>query len=157
MTLSRLCVAAGVAMLLLAGPSACDSAGSLGPGADAQALVEASRRWEAAAPASYVFTLFKSCFCPTASPVRVTVRDGVLESAQVIATGMQLTGAELSWVPTIPEVFAALAYAVDLPAATFSARYDPTWGFPVAASIDHWAQTVDDEVGYSLSAFAPLP
>jgi hypothetical protein len=32
--------------------------------------------------ASYVFTLFKSCFCPTASPVRVTVRDGVLSRAR---------------------------------------------------------------------------
>ena len=96
-------------------------------------------------------------FCPTEGPLRVTVRNGVVESAQVIGSGAQVTGAQLGWVPTIPDVFAALAYAVDLPAATFSARYDPTWGFPVEASIDHWAQAVDDEIGYRLSAFAPLP
>lgn len=146
-----------VATLLLAGSSACSSADSLGPPVDALALVEASRRWEAVAPASYAYTLERYCFCLFDGPLRVTVRDGAVESAQAIRTGAMLTGVQLGGVPTIPDVFAALAYAVDLPAALFSARYDPTWGFPVEASIDHWARAVDDEISYRLSAFTALP
>ena len=149
--------AATVAAVVVMSVVGCDASTALGPGADVRALAAAVRRWEATAPPSYEYTLQKLCFCAFETPLRVTVRDGVVERAQVVATGVFLTSPELEWVPTIPEVFAALAYALDLPAANFSASYEPTWGFPTEASIDHLAQAIDDEVAYRLSAFVAIP
>jgi len=146
-----------VAALALAGVASCDSTTGIEPTAELQALADAAKKWEAIAPPSYAFTLTKSCFCPIEGPVRVTVRNGAIESVQVVGTGAYVPADRLDWYSTIPEVFAALANALDLPAASYSARFDPTWGFPVEASIDHWINTVDDEIGYRLSDFAPLP
>ena len=154
MRTSGVALVAGIATFLTVGVAGCESSTGLDPGADARALKAAAQKWEATAPPSYVFTLEKLCFCPTATPLRVTVNNGVVERAQVVATGAFLTNPELEWVPTIPDVFAALAYALDLPAAAYTARFDPEWGFPTEASIDHWAQAVDDEVSYKLSDFS---
>lgn len=148
---------AGVAAILAIGVIGCDTSAGVGPGADERTLAAAVRKWEASAPPAYVFTLGKYCFCALATPLRVTVSNGVVESAQVIATGAFLTSTELEWVPTIPGVFAALAFALDIPAASYSARFDARWGFPTEASIDHRAQTADDEVSYRLSDFVALP
>jgi hypothetical protein len=146
-----------VAALALAGVASCDSTTGIGPASEVQALAAAAKKWEAIAPPSYAFTLLKSCFCPYEGPVRVTVRNGVIESVQVLGTGAYIPDDRLDWFSTIPDVFAALAYALDLPAASYSARFDPTWGFPVEASIDHWIDTADDEIGYRLSDFVALP
>lgn len=154
MTASRILA---IAALALAGITACGDPPTSLPLAEVQAFTEAAKRWEATGPDSYVYTLNRLCFCPYEGPVRVTVRNGVVESAQNVGTGEYLTSPALDWVPTIDEVFDALAYALKIPAAHFEAEYDPTYGFPVMASIDHWAEAVDDEIGYGLSAFAPLP
>lgn len=146
-----------LAVLLLSGPSACGDSSSLLPVGEVQALSAAVTKWEATAPRSYVYTLERLCFCPIVGPVRVTVREGVVESARVVNAGADLTGPALAGIPTIDEVFDALSYALSIPAASFSARYDRVYGIPVEASIDHWARAVDDEITYRLSAFAPLP
>ncbi len=145
------------ALLALSGLTACDADSAVLPAGEVRSLAAAAKKWQATASASYVFTLDRLCFCPVEGPVRVTVRDGVVESAQVLRTGAYLTGPSLEWTPTIDEVFAALADALAIPAAYFKAEYDPTYGFPVVASIDHWANAVDDEITYRLSAFAALP
>ena len=146
-------MALGMEVILVAGMSGCEGSGGMAPAADLQALAVAVRKWKATAPPHYEYTLEKYCFCSRATPLRVTVRNGVVERAQVIATGALLTGSELEGIPTIPGVFTALAYALDLPAASYSARFDARWGFPTEASIDHWAQAVDDEVTYRLRDF----
>jgi len=149
--------AAASAVVLALSLAGCDSPAGIEAGAEVPALAAAAARWEATAPASYRFTLERSCYCLYATPLRVTVLNGVVLRAQVIATTDFLVGADLAAVQTIPQVFAALARALDLPAARFSARYDPTWGFPTEASIDHSLQIADDEVTYRLSDFAAFP
>lgn len=145
------------ALLALSGLTACEADSAMLPAGEVRSFAAAAKRWEATAPASYVFTLDRFCFCPVEGPVRVTVRDGVVESAQVLRTGAYLTGPSLEWTPTIDDVFAALADALAIPAAYFKAEYDRAYGFPVEASIDHWARAVDDEITYRLSDFAALP
>lgn len=144
-------------IVLVAAVVGCDSSADGGPGSEARALATAAARWEATAPPSYRFTLERICFCLNATPLRVTVRNGTVLRAQVIATSDFLLDTELSSVQTIPEVFAVLARALDLPAASFFARYDASWGFPTEVRIDHSRQIADDEVSYRLSDFAAIP
>ena len=154
MTASRLLP---LVALVLTGMTACDDTPTSLSFGDVQAFAAGAKKWEATAPDSYVYTLERLCFCLVEGPVRVTVRNGVVESAQYVSTGAYLTPPALEWISTIDEVFDALSYALAIPAAFFKAEYDPTYGFPVEASIDHWARTVDDEITYRLSDFAALP
>ncbi|MCE9602930.1 MAG: DUF6174 domain-containing protein [Gemmatimonadetes bacterium] len=143
--------------VLLSSLLGCDSSTGLESGAEARTLAAAAAKWEATATPSYRFTLQRFCECLYTSPLRVTVRNGVVLRAQVIDTGDFLLDTELGAVQTVPQIFTILARALDLPAASFFARYDPTWGFPTEASIDHSRQVVDDEFSFRLSDFAAIP
>lgn len=146
-----------VAAVLASSLFGCDATAGLGTGAEARTLAAAVAKWEATATPSYRFTLARSCECLYATPLRVTVRNGIVLRAQVIATGDFLLDTELGAVQTVPQIFTILARALDLPAASFFARYDPTWGFPTEASVDGSRQVADDEITFRLSDFAAIP
>jgi hypothetical protein len=146
-----------VAAVLAASLLGCDTSTGLGTGTEARTLAAAVAKWEATATPSYRFTLERSCECLYATPLRVTVRNGIVLRAQVIATGDFLLDTELGAVQTVPQIFTILARALDQPAASFFARYDPTWGFPTEASVDGSRQVVDDEITFRLSDFAAIP
>lgn len=107
-------------------------------------LSRAQARWQASGLTDYDFTFQRSCFCEFRGPVLVTVRQGAVQSATIIATGEALTTAELARVPTVDGLFEIAAHAL-ADADRQSVRYDPVLGYPRVIDVDWIATAVDDE------------
>jgi hypothetical protein len=61
-------------------------------------------------------------------------------------------------VGTIPETFAAIRHVLlDPQAGAVSVRYDAHRGFPRTVSLDPIKHAVDDEIGWTVDRFQPLP
>lgn len=103
--------------------------------------------WDSNHPASYRYTVERTCFCVPLGPLTVTVDNGEVVSI-VTEDGKHLkpTGPRLQGYPiSIDQLF---DYATE--AETQSARseigYDPTLGYPARFDIDWDSTTPDDDV-----------
>jgi hypothetical protein len=112
--------------------------------------------WDANHPASYSYTIERTCFCVPLGPLAVTVEDGRVTSI-VTADGKHLKPSDprLNAYPiSIDQLF---DYATE--AETQSARseigYDPTLGYPARLDIDWTSSTPDDDVQIRVSNFQP--
>ena len=110
--------------------------------------------WDANHPASYSYTIERTCFCLPLGPLTVTVVDGEVTSI-LTKSGKHLRpgGPRLQAYPiTIDALF---DYATE--AETRSARseigYDPTLGYPAQLDIDWTASTPDDDVQIAVTDF----
>lgn len=112
-------------------------------------------KWEAARPDSYTYTYMAGCFCPEeyTGPFKVTVSNDevLIEAAN---PGGPKPNAQVR--PTIGDVFGAAVGAI-AGADKVDITYDATYGFPSRVAIDNIEQAVDDEVTYTVEAFAAVP
>ena len=130
--------------------TACQDSTGIGWGASA-----AQARWNERRPASYRYTVSRSCECmaETTAPVIVTITNGAVASRRYVSTGADVAPAYAALYPTIDELFAIIDEARRDHVASLDVTYDPTWGFPTHVSIDRNASMVDDEILYVVSAF----
>lgn len=129
-------------LALLAAVAGCD--GNFAGVGEIGDLSRARARWQASGLTDYDFTFQRACFCEFRGPVLVTVRQGVVQSATIIATGEALTATELERVPTVDGLFEIAAHAATA-ADRVSVRYDPVLGYPTLIDVDWIANAVDDE------------
>ena len=116
-------------------------------------LAEHQAQWQAKAVDDYAFTIARQCFCPSNDPIDITVVDGVIASAQ--KGGQPVQQADLAGLPTsIGDLFAIVA-AEAVTAASIAVEWDPVFGFPASIQIDHVANAIDDEIGYTVTNFRP--
>jgi hypothetical protein len=127
-----------------------------GPGAADLALHR--RRWVLRGPASYTYEFRRSCFCvPQAlGPVRITVRDRVVQ-AVVSVDGDPVPPGDVEdyFRVTIDSLFDWLAAAVAGGAHELRITFDRTLGYPTGAWIDYDVRTADDEIGFSATLLDP--
>jgi len=136
------------AMVLMA--AACDGGSVLGTAPEILELSAARERWAEREPAEYQFNYTRSCFCPALTNVRVTVRNGVVVSARVIATGAELSPTERAEIPTIDGLFDVIESAIDQRAHELRVSYDAQMGFPMSIVLDYREMIADDEVFYEV-------
>ncbi len=120
-------------------------------------LEEARELWARVGPSDYSYDFTPQCFCPLGGQrIRVTVDDGVVSAARLASNDSPLTPSELSSVLTIPELFDLIEDAIDRKADRIEASYDGTYGYPVHVGIDYVRTAIDDEYGFTVTAFASL-
>ena len=117
-------------------------------GKAARDLAAARARWKAGGINSYRFRVQRSCFCnPKQGQATITVRGGrpgAIENA-------------LDVVATVPRVFRVVADAIENKSTRLTVTYDAKRGFVRHVYIDRVAQIADEEVGYDVTKFTPLP
>lgn len=111
-------------------------------------LDEARARWRAAGITSYRVHVERSCFCRGREPVDVEVRNGVVTSVKVTATGAAAPREQWEWTPSIDAMFTQLATALreGTPA---QASFDATRGYPTTAIIGTLANDAGIQYSYS--------
>jgi Family of unknown function (DUF6174) len=118
-------------------------------------LTRSRERWQAQGLTRYAYTIRAYGFLlpEMLGPWRIEVRDGV-------STVTPLEGA----VPTVNDnarsveaLFAAVEGALAQPDAQVQVDYDPARGFPEEIIVDPVRLLADDEWGYRVTEFAPLP
>jgi len=138
--------------LLLLAALACDSSRLLlASGETTRDLVEARARWNAQRITDYTFTLQRLCFCGETRPMRVTVRNGEVQSVVPVGELLPLPGPVAEWYPSITGLFDIVADAIAMPAGSIEARYDAVYGFPLEIAIDYWINVADDETRWIVS------
>ena len=133
--------------LALATAAACGDA--TGP---TDELVHNRRLWLGQYIADYTYEFERWCYCPLewSQPVRLTVHDGAVITAEVIATGQALTPAEIAQrrYQPVDELFTVILDAIARGVADLDVDYHPTLGYPRRVAIDYDERMVDDEILY---------
>ena len=113
--------------------AACGSS-STGP---ADSLAAARARWVRNAPASYSFTIRRSCEClaETAGPVTVVVRNGAVESRQYVSSGSSVAAQYAQIFPAVEGLFAIIDDAIKNGTKPLTTQYDPTLGYPTRIAL----------------------
>ncbi len=147
-------VSAAAIILALTG-SGCDEPSGPDRGSE---YVEAVRRWQAAEPPRYSYTIQVSCFCgfEEPGPVRVVVRQGVTESATYVQSGNPVSSAFYDRYLTVEKLFGVIQSALR-GADRVRAQYDPANGVPRSVSVDWLVNAADDEVAFEVTTFARVP
>jgi hypothetical protein len=106
--------------------------------------------WESHAPAAYEFTFRRSCEClpEQTIPVRVTVRDGQIQSVVSQVSG-EPVAPESHRTLEIEGLFTRIGAALDSGAHRVVVTYDPVYGYPASVLIDEHPRSVDDEVYFT--------
>jgi hypothetical protein len=108
--------------------------------------------WQTAGPATYVYEVERSCFCPVEAlgPVRVQVEDGAVTRRTYTASGDTVRTPFADIFPAVDGLFDILERAIDQDAADVRVTWDPDTGLPLDFSIDYIANAIDEEVGYRI-------
>jgi hypothetical protein len=121
------------------------------------ALDKALATWDQNGPDSYSFAFTQQCTCQgPKTPVRIVVRNGVVESRTVVDTGEPLDPGYNAQFPPIPGVFGIVEDAMTSGSYSLIVEYDATYGYPVRIQIDLTPATVTDNAQYSVAEFTPL-
>ncbi len=104
-------------------------------------------KWEEQEIRSYEYETYETCYCDSdiMRTVRVSVKDGIIDSVVVARTGEVLGTAGYD---TIDGQFERVEEAIDLPADFVTVRYDPIYGYPVLAEFDWSTGIADEERGF---------
>jgi len=118
----------------------------------------ALQRWQHAAVDAYRYDVQVSCFCgdQRTRPVTVVVVNGQTVSLEYADSLTPADTILFSDVRTMDRLFDRLRSILDRHPALFAATYDPTFGYPLAVTVDPDAQIVDEEVAYYVSNFYRL-
>ena len=120
-----------------------------------ETLEEGRALWARNGPASYEMTVFRSCEClPGASgPVRVVVRNGVVESRTHLWFNAPVEPQFAAAYPSVDGLFDLLESAVDAGTTPIEVRYHRTLGYPLHMELGDPAL---DAPAYSVTDFHPL-
>jgi hypothetical protein len=116
-------------------------------------LASARALWESSKPASYLYTVQISCFCPAeyTQPVQIQVQNGFyFDSVGSIAP---VSENYLAQYGSVEELFGMIEAAYEQGADMVKVEYDPTYGVPLRVSIDYIKEAIDDEISLTVSDF----
>ncbi len=116
-------------------------------------LASARALWSRAAPASYAFDYLRSCFCPSVSPVRIEVRDGLVVEVVDLDAAQIVPPERNEEYPTIEELFVELDGLIREEPYSLEVRYDVAFGFPAFVSVDIDERIADEEFSYTVDGF----
>jgi hypothetical protein len=118
-------------------------------------LTNARKRWEAARPSAYDYTLGLSCFCPTdiTRPVVIVVNGDVVESRKYADTGETVAANYNTSFPSLDGLFDVLVQSNTRKPAVFDATFHPSLGYPMHVAIDFQRNVADDEMWYTITNF----
>ena len=143
------------ALLLLALPI---GATTQTPEPEAQ-RASAEARWKANRPAAYEFTLKAICFCPPDSqgdPVfRVSKGNSSLIRGRVRFGPLE--GRNRDQYDTIDGLFSWIREILKSRPSSVEIEYDPMFGFPRRVFVDPEELIADEEYGFTVEMFTPLP
>jgi hypothetical protein len=113
-------------------------AGCRSTGTDPESSLAAARaRWADRAPAAYSVTILRTCEClrDMSGPVRVTVRNGVVESRQYLESGAAVAPQYAQLFPAVEGLFSLIDTGIRDDSRPLSAQYDATLGYPIRFAI----------------------
>ena len=118
---------------MVSAAAACNS-GSTSPTTQ---LTTARARWTRVGPASYTYTIARSCECTAESsgPVIVSVRNGVVESRQYAQTGASVASQYATTFPAVEGLFALIDDAIARGTRPLTVVYDPALGYPTRIAL----------------------
>ena len=122
---------------------------------EARQLANARAQWSERPFPDYTFDVRHGCFCPPeqVGPVRITVRQGSIETVTLLDTGGAVDPAQ--WF-TIEELFDRIPLsAKNEGVADVKAEYDPTLGFPSSVEVKYEEGILDAGDIYTLSNVGP--
>lgn len=141
----------GVLILSLASVGCGDGGGSTN-------VAEQRALWTRQNIPNYRYQLREHCFCPNADrPFEIRVQNGVVVEVKNVGTGEMVNPSQFTYYPTVESLFDKIQNAIERPAYKLEVTFDSAYGFPSSASIDYDQQAVDEEYGFEVSAFTPLP
>lgn len=153
--------AAGLAALLLGVFVAGCGGGSYSPpGSGTRGEVRRNRQlWQSRNTGSYRYTLQVNAFLPVEArgPVSIEVRDGVPVSVRSLSDDVIILPEQFANSNTIDKLFDRLESAADSGADTQDYRFDSAGGYPVSAYIDYDLRLADEEYGFTVTDYSPLP
>jgi len=109
-------------------------------------------RWESVGPATYVYEVAHSCFCPVEAvgPVRVEVEAGAVVARTYVQSGAPVDTTFADLFPAVDGLFDVLERAIEQDADDIQVTWDRDRGVPLQISIDYLKEAVDEEEGYSV-------
>ena len=113
-------------------------------------LTESRRKWVEKGIKNYQFEFQRICFCPPAytKKVKLTVRDGVVESIQQADTGEVVDKSKYEFYLTVEGLFDYIQAAIDKKAHSVNVLYDAELGYPTSVEVDYIERAVDDEIRF---------
>jgi hypothetical protein len=146
---------AAYAALMLAAlfTAACDSTG---PDTRRIFLEELARQeaiWADVGPASYTIEMTRRCNCPDTAMVRLEVTNDVVLAGTHIATGVELTPAELLTQYTVLDLFDVARDALNRGVASMTVSYDPVYGYVNLLLVDYDARRNTDDLIITVDDF----
>jgi hypothetical protein len=122
-----------LASLLVGGIAGCGVRGT-DPGSE---LAAARARWVERAPSAYAITITRTCEClrEMSGPVRVSVRNGVVESRLYVESGAAVSAQYAELFPAVEGLFALVDGGIRGSTRPLTARYDPTLGYPLQVAV----------------------
>ncbi|MBC7808373.1 MAG: hypothetical protein H7145_19745 [Akkermansiaceae bacterium] len=115
--------------------------------------------WESRNTGSYRYTLLVNAFLPTEArgPVSIEVRDGVTVAVRPLSDDVPISPEQFANSNTIDKLFDRLESAADSGADRQDHQFDPVGGYPVSAFIDYDVRLADEEYGFTVTDYEPLP
>lgn len=138
------------AVLVCAALAACDSQG---PGVVLlDELTRNRARWAEVEPSEYSYAVERLCFCGfAATPVRVTVADGVVTDRTFVESGEPVPEQFADLFPSVDGLFEVLLDAIERGAHSIVVTYDPDSGVPLDIAIDYEFNVKDEELGFRVT------
>jgi hypothetical protein len=121
------------AVAIIVGISNCRSSAT-----DPESTLAAARaRWADRAPPAYSVTILRTCEClrDVSGPVRVVVRNGVVESRQYLESGAAVAPQYAELFPAVEGLFSLIDSGIRDDSRPLSAQYDATLGYPIRFAI----------------------
>jgi hypothetical protein len=118
-----------------------------------QEFTAAWQQWKAAGIHDYAFTFTNQCFCMGLQPVRISVKDDVVQSAYHLQDGAAVTGAEMGNLPSMAGIFQKIEQGYAKPADHITLTLNQDYGYPERVFIDYVAMMADEELVYEIRDF----
>ena len=100
-------------------------------------LAAARARWARVGPATYSYTIQRSCECTAemTGPVLITVRNGIVESRQYRQSGAPVPTQFIADFPPVEGLFGIIDGAVRDGIKPLTVQYDPALGYPTRIAL----------------------
>jgi hypothetical protein len=96
------------------------------------------------------------CFCGAPfTTVLVVVRNGVVQSRTVLATGAPVDTVYQRWFPGVTGLYGVVRDAMDRKATYVGAQYDKVYFYPNFIQIDYGGGNIGDKFNYAVDKFTP--
>jgi hypothetical protein len=98
--------------------------------------------------------LVQHCFCIGVQPVRITVKNDVVQSARNVQGDATVAAEVLGKLPSIEVVFQKIAEGYAKPVDHITLTLNKDFGYPERVFIDYYVLMADEELIYEIRDFS---